>query len=377
MATRDQDENARTLPRNHRTRRTVVAALGALVLVAGGAVLFLERSTRPAEPGPTPATTARSAASAGAPARPALGPYPTFGENAVFRVDISQAPIHADDAAIRARIVKDVAENWGGTAPLNVGDYSAGYAVAGPGTPRRDVAFHDCQRKGGTPPGLYDGPKYFAQVPIPPDAVPAPGSDGHLAVWDPEQDRLWEFWVASRRGDGSWQACWGGRIDQVSRANGQFAVPYGVGASGMATAGYMVTLQEAYDRRIEHALGLVVMTAAPGHSYPANRDDGNSALPGAVKEGTRLRLDPTFDVDASGLTAIGKAVAKAAQRYGFIVVDKGGAVAVMAESGERVRGATGSNPWAPLGERGEAYRALQGFPWDRIQVIEHDWGKPR
>lgn len=360
-------------PRRRRTApRTTVALLAGLIVVAGAVVVMVERGTRPGPSAPASpgGTGPRDGGS------PDFGPYPAFAPDSIYSVDVSAAPLHPRSAAMSALLAKHVAENWGGTAPLNVAKYGAGYAVADRDTPRVDVKFVDCQKKGATPPGLYDGPKYFTQVPIPPDAVPAPGSDGHLAVFDPTQDKLWEFWIAAKDGSGSWQACWGGRIDDVRQAKGQFKAPYGVGAAGLATAGYMVRLEEAQAARIEHAMGLVVMEAAVGHSYPANRDDGTSANPAAVQEGMRLRLDPAVDVESLPMNALGKAVARAAQKYGFIVGDKGGAVAVMAETGDRWQKRTGVNPWGSLGYGGEAYLALRGFPWDRIQVIEKDWGKP-
>ena len=363
-------------------QRKAVAVLAGLIVVAGAAVFVVERSTRP-EPTPSPSATSSTPAPTTSTTTvdpraslPAFGPYPAFGPGSVFAADVSAAPLAPDGAAKVAYLAKNVAENWGGVASLNVDKYGAGFAVAAADTPKVDVRFHDCQKKGGTPPGLYDGPKYFSQVPIPADAVQAPASDGHLAVWDPTQDKLWEFWVASKGTDGRWQACWGGRIDKVSTSNGQFPPPYGVGAAGLATAGYMVTLEEAKQARIEHALGLVVMEAAPGHVFPANRDDGTSDNPAALQEGMRLRLDPSLDVETLPMNPLGKAVARAAQKYGFIVCDKGGAVAVMAETGDRWQKRTGQNPWASLGYGGEPYRALQGFPWEKVQLIRPGWGAP-
>ncbi|GAB76700.1 hypothetical protein SAMN05421595_1832 [Austwickia chelonae] len=347
----------------------VTVLLLAAVLVVGGAVWFVERSTRPGAGPPSPGASSSSPESS-------FGPYPRFAPGSVFTQELTSAPVDQGRRPQVELIARHVRDNWGGIAALNVDDYAAGFAVASSETPRVDVLFHDCQRKGGTPAGLYDGAKHFVGVPIPDDAVPASASDGHLAVWDRERDILWEFWVASRRPDGRWQACWGGRIDRVSQADGRFPAPFGASAAGLAASGYMVTLEEARRLQIDHAMGLVVMEAGRGHHYPANRDDGTSARPEAVKEGTRLRLDPSVDVDSSSLTPLGKAIARAAQKYGFIVVDKGGAVAVMAESGGRHRAATGRDPWADLGRGTPAYQVLRGFPWDRLHVVEPGWGAP-
>ena len=370
-----REESTEAAPAHRRgPSRKVVAALAALAVLAGGVVVALERATRPEPPSSSPSPGPSETGRGGLPAD--FGPYPTFAPDSVFAADVTSAPVNPRGPAMTALLARNVAENWGGVAALNVAKYGAGYAVADADTPKTDVKYVDCQKKGATPPGLYDGPKYFSQVPIPADAVPAPGSDGHLAVYDPGRDSLWEFWIASKDDAGAWQACWGGRIDGVRSAKGQHKPPYGVGAAGLATAGYMVRLEEARAARIDHAMGLVVMEAAPGHGYPANRDDGNSSHPGAVQEGMRLRLDPSVDIDRLPMNTLGKAIARAAQKYGFIVCDKGGAVAVMAETGGRWEKRTGTNPWGSLGYGGEAYQALRGFPWDKIQVIEKDWGKP-
>jgi hypothetical protein len=51
----------------------------------------------------------------------------------------------------------------------------------------------------------------FASLPLPPNAVPAPGSDQHLVVWQPSTDSMWEFWKLHLATNG-WHARWGARI---------------------------------------------------------------------------------------------------------------------------------------------------------------------
>src|SRR5258707_14346915 len=48
----------------------------------------------------------------------------------------------------------------------------------------------------------------FNQVPLPPDARPASGTDGHLGVWQPSTQTMWEFWRLSRDASGNWHARW-------------------------------------------------------------------------------------------------------------------------------------------------------------------------
>lgn len=368
------DRPAETAPTGERARptrglpgrRALLGSLIVLLIVVGLALYVLERQSRPGPPPSAPETSAPTP----------YGPYPRFAEDSPFYADVSTAPLDPASQRQVSALKRQVEERYNGVAALNLSSYAASFVRASESTARRDVAFVDCQKKGRTPAGLYDGPGYFRDVPIPQDAVAAPGADGHLAVWQPSTDTLWEFWQAKKRSDGEWQACWGGRIDGVSRSVGQFAVPYGVAASGLPHTGYMLTFDDARTGRIDHALGLVLPDPGRGFSYPATRSDGSSSEPAAIREGTRLRLDPSVDVDALRLTPLAKAIAKAAQTYGFIVTDRGGAVAVMAEGVDVHRGRTGEDPWAQMLSGVPSYEQLKGFPWERTQVIRRDWGRP-
>lgn len=334
----------------------VVAALVALTL------LVVRRHTP--EPPPPPATGARA--------------YPTWGPGNIFEVDVSQAPLDPDSAAMVKNLSGQVTPHYSGIAALNAYDYSASLFIAQPGTPRTTVSFYDCQKKGYTPPGLFDGAKQFVDVPIPADAVVSGGTDKALSIWSPSTDQLWEFWVMEKQGADRWRACWGGRIDGVSRSDGRFTPPFGATATGIPMVGTMLRVQDAASLQIEHALGLTLISPAVWSTvrYPAGRSDGNSTAPGAIPEGSRLRLDPAVDVDALPMTALGKAIARAAQKYGFIVVDKAGAVAVIAESGVPEKSVLGRNPWDVMTASTPSYRQLEGFPWERMQVVRKDVGVP-
>ena len=294
-----------------------------------------------------------------------------------FLQKVSAAPLAPNSAKTIANLTKQVNDHWGGVAATNAYAYNGAFYTASAGTPRVRVGFHDCQKKGYLPSGLYDGAKHFVDVPIPRGATPAAGTDGHLAVYDSAADKLWEFWQMRRTRSGAWEACWGGRIDKVSTGIGQFPFPYGVSASGLPVATGMVTIAEARAGRINHAMLLHVIEAArwDRFSWPANRSDGDSNNPHALMEGQRVRLDPRLNLDAYDLTPFGRMVAEAAQTYGFIVTDRAGAVAVVTESGAAEKAVTGEDPWRVL-LGGEAYLALKNFPWDRMQALPKDWGKP-
>ena len=175
-----------------------------------------------------------------------------------------------------------------------------------------------------------------------------------------------------KEADGAWSACWGGRIDHVSSSRGYFPAPFGVSASGLVTVGSMITLAEARAGRIDHAMALALIAPARWDRwrFPAQRSDGTDPSADAIPQGARLRLDPSLDVTTLHLTPLGEAIARAAQKYGFIVVDTAGAVAVMAESGVPDEARTGTDPWPAILRGVPAYEQLRGFPWSKVEVLQ-------
>jgi hypothetical protein len=298
-----------------------------------------------------------------------------FGSRSIWREDLRGAPVAADSAVKVADLARQVHDNWGGTAAFNNGGYSVGYVAATPSTPRTRVAFADCQGKGYVPDGLFNGQQAFVDVPIPADAVAAPGTDKNLTVYSASTDQLWEFWIAEK-GPLGWSACWGGRIDGVSTSLGFFADGLGTTATGLSHAGGMVGIRELRAGAISHAMSLNVITAAAfwDYSWPAQRSDGYDPYgSNPIAEGTRFRLDPAVDVATLGLNPVATMIAKAAQTYGFIVNDKGGSVAVIAENGGP--SVAGADPWGSVLAGMPNYKVLEGFPWNRLQALPKDYGR--
>jgi hypothetical protein len=302
-----------------------------------------------------------------------------FGPASEWRRDVSDAPLATDSRALVDNLAQQVSSAYGGVAAFNVWDYNVSVAIAGPHQPGQDVIFDDCQGKGYVPAQLTDPSEGapFVDVPVPPQAAAAAGTDGELSVWQPSTDTLWELWKAHQESDG-WHACWGGRIDHVSDSPGYFPGPTGVAATGLSVTGGAIGIAEGEDGVIDHAMSLVVRSAArSSFSYPARRTDGDATPgPGVFVEGQRFRLDPSLDVDRLGLTPLGAVVARAAQRYGFIVTDKGGSVSLVAESGAPAQTATGTNPWKKILGNVPGYGMLRGFPWDKLQALPLDYGGP-
>jgi hypothetical protein len=253
---------------------------------------------------------------------------------------------------------------------LNRGQYAPAVYTVGPDQPRAQVSVWNCQHRAVLDAGLA---RQLEAVPVPDDAVVPPDLDAHLVVWQPSSDTVWEMWK-TRRVDGQWQACWGGRIEHASVGNGTFAFPYGATGSGISLLAGLLTVDDLRRGRIDHALAIGVGSTLAGRfSWPANRTDGRSSGADAIPVGQRLRLDPNIDVRGLGLSPLGTMVARALQRYGAIVRDTTiGAVVVYAQY------PTGADTAA-------SYEAFYGgtphwaqfdkIPWDRLQAMPDNYGR--
>ncbi len=260
---------------------------------------------------------------------------------------------------------------------VNTTEYSTPVFTARAGTPRHDV-FID------TPSALFTTPVDAVQVrarlagaPIPARARPAAGHNRHMVVWQPSTDTMWELWNAYRVPDDpspwhtdgvlGWHAAWGARIDHVSRSSGANPAPFGATASGLPLMGGLIRLSEWRRGRIPHALALGIPDIAAGRTvWPATRTDGRDTRPRAIPMGTRFRLDPRVDVERLALPPAGKAVARAAQRYGMVVRDH--ADRTFALYGEDPT-PTGRNPYPAIFGGLRPDQVLKAFPWDRLQVV--------
>jgi len=218
-------------------------------------------------------------------------------------------------------------------------------------------------------------------VPIPEAAAAASGSDGHMTVYQPATDTLWEFWRAHRRADG-WHASWGGVIRGVSRNPGYYTAGAWPGLSGtngwnwgstatsLPVAAGTVTRAELRRGRVDHALAVAVANPCRKvFSWPAQRTDGTSSKRNCIPAGARLRLDPRVNLDRLRLPRVTRILAEAAQRHGMIVRDRtGGSLAFYLEApSPRTRspytGARGLYRGVP------SWRMLARFPFDRLQLL--------
>ena len=347
-------------------RRTIALVAAALVVAVVMAALFVKTGSEPTSTS-TATQSTNPPTTTSAPTGVAVGtggmiPFSaTSFWNSPLAADAAVAP---DSQQLVSSFNQQWRENYGGVS-INTDEFSI---------PIYRVPADQATVAVSIAPGCNSDAGLLAQlaaVPIPANAQPANGSDHSIVIWQPATDTEWELWIAQRAFDGSWSACWGGRIENVSQSQGVFPYPYGLSATGMSYLAGAIKASELQAGRIRHALAVNVVHATRGTQVPpANRSDGNSNASDAIPEGTRFRLDPSIDVTKLGLPPGGVAIARALQEYGMYVTDKSGAVVLTGESSAPYVAAGRPNPYDQAFDGLPAYQVLAGIPWDRLQVIE-------
>jgi hypothetical protein len=203
------------------------------------------------------------------------------------------------------------------------------------------------------------------RLPVPTKAKPSTGSDGAMVVIE-ANGTLGEYWQARRTSTG-WKASWGA-VNTWS-GSGWSGASTGAGASRL---GGVIRVSEIKAGVINHAL--VVQSdnvCARVFRAPAIKTDGNSTRTDCIPEGARLQLDPKIDVNRiPGITPAERTVARALQRYGAYVIDRGGAPLSM--SFERAPDATASSPGAVYKAAGLGwdYYGMSRIPWTKLRVLK-------
>jgi hypothetical protein len=125
-------------------------------------------------------------------------------------------------------------------------------------------------------------------------------------------------------------------------------------------------------------IALVEVEKAGIFSWPANRSDGYNPYNAAnrIPEGLRFRLNPSVNVDALPMSRAGKIIAKAAQKYGFVVWDKAGSISIRAQNADSYKALGKADPYPALYGYKQSYQVLEGFPWDKLQFLPMNYGKP-
>lgn len=329
------------------------------------------------EPSGKPAAT-MSSASIGA-VKPTVNALPTDSIFAPTSFWYQQIPtdvrLHPNSAIFTAEFNRQIKAYYGNVT-INTTSYASPVYIAAADTPTTAVKFWDCQGKRYTDPSLV---QQWSAVPVPAYAQPATGNDAEMTIYQPSTDTVWEFWVTRNQG-GGWQACWGGRIQNASKSDGVFPGYYGTTATGLPFLGGQITAEELRRGEIRHAIGISLVDVERWDifSWPAHRSDGYNPtkVPNRIAEGQRFRLDPEINVDALKIHPVAKIVAKAAQKYGFVVWDKAGALSLRAQNPKSYTALGGEDPYKLLFGGTPSYALLNGFPWDRLQFLPMNYGKP-
>ncbi len=298
---------------------------------------------------------------------PACGRY--FAADSVWNAPIRRrAPVDAKSPALVDELARQVRSNFDHHfyPTINTTKYSAPiYTVPARQRRTRVTLVGGRARYGGRVQAVLE------DVPIPRDAEPAAGNDGHIVIWQPATDTMWELWKASKT-DRGWVCSWGGRIEDASKSRGYFydssGINQGATATSLPLAGGLITLRDLHRGRIDHALAMAIPASRGGAwAFPAQRSDGNVRSTDAIPAGARFRLDPDVDIAALDLPQFTAMLARAAQRYGIYVRDTSPVVTLYAEDPTP----TGSNPWSAA-ITPSSREVLRRFPWDKLQVMRMD-----
>jgi hypothetical protein len=189
----------------------------------------------------------------------------------------------------------------------------------------------------GTNTGVWepDGENRLPTITIPhwpASTMGATGSDGHADIVDATTNKVYSMFQLAKDTSGKWTAQMVAWSPLNGTGWGDPAHYYqGARAAGVPTSGGMIRIAEVNDGKamFEHALAVSLdytgLTAAPNHFvYPATSGDTtnpNKANTGAIPEGARVMLPPSFDLSKITDAPLLK-VARTLKVYGAYVVDR-------------------------------------------------------
>jgi hypothetical protein len=294
-------------------------------------------------------------------------PLRLFSAQSFFNEPLAASVVQAPESARLVAAFVHQVEAYYGHAVINTTEWSAPVYTVPANAPTSVVAPQNVTCPRGED---VFGP--FAQdvnaVPIPANAQAAQGTDEDMIIWQPSTGHEWELWRAQREGS-QWTACWGGELQDARTSDGVFPAPLGVSASGLSILAGQIHLEELQQGEVRHALMVSLPETTSGFVWPANRTDGESHGAYAIQEGTRLRLRSSLNLGSLHLNPVALAVATAVQRYGMIVSDTAGAVALTAQDPSPAMREGRPNPYLALGSGSDFYDALDAIPWSELEVV--------
>ena len=342
-----------------------------------GATTPTTGTTTPASTTSNNTTSSSSTPTSEPPIVPSTANYPKFSTSSFWYTPLPSNPtLDPNSANLVTEFLRQY-NTYFGNVGVNTTSYSSPIYIAATSTPTQSVTVVDCHNNGWLDTGLV---QQWQAVPIPSYAQPADGTDSEMSIYQPSTDTLWEFWLMQKTPTGGWQACWGGKMTNVSSNPGIWTKPYGAAATGLPFSPGQITADDLRNGAINHVIGIAVVDAEHWDkwSWPANRSDGWNPdnVPNRIREGQRFRIDPSVNVDTLNLTAVGRMVAIAGQKYGFVVWDKAGSISVRFENPKSFTLVGQPDPYQSLFNGVPNYALLNGIPWDKLQFLPVDYGNP-
>jgi len=192
----------------------------------------------------------------------------------------------------------------------------------------------------------------FTAVPMPPQATPDPGSDGHLVVWDVPNATLYEYWKMVKNSDGTWSSGLGAKFSATGYGYQTGIWQGSARAYGGSLAAGAIRYSEMKNGVIPHALAMAYQYPRGDYYARGAASDGTIGIASHndnvrtstqisiynIPEGARLRLKPSVDVAARAATKSGASrtacqiIGQALQTYGAYMVDHAGAPVLYAEN---------------------------------------------
>lgn len=367
---------------------------------------------------------AAMAAVVGAMAAPASASHPPLGTGDMFAPDsyvekplAPDAPLDPNSATMAATLNAEIQQQWQNPQPWH----------------KPTIDYQWCSPRVYTVPASQplvnvtlpnDASallkQQLSQVPIPPHAETYEGCpDRPLVIHQPSTNRMWDIWVAVKNAAGQWSARYGGLITPengmhgVSQNPGHWEDPpfgfgrrFGTTATSFPKLAGLARISELTAGVVDHVIMFNMQAPAPCWRWPAQRMDGETinntkpeALarrvqgdvtaskipygailnnPAAPPYGSILRLPASLDLDALNLPPFTKTMAKAVQRHGLVLTDRGGQMGFITEVPPKILGEPGhaadADPYmgpggilAPHQHRWDLL--IKAFPWDKLQVL--------
>ncbi len=205
---------------------------------------------------------------------------------------------------------------YGRNPGVSISGYTVPVYYADASTPRYDV------RLGGAGADWNNG-LTLKNVPIPAGVVKSPGGDGHVVIIDRANAAEYDFWLWENQGPRTAGTGIALKLGGSGFNRGGLTAV----ASGSALTAGLILPEEIAAGEIRHALQMAVPGAIRGKTVPA-ATDGGAGWTGdnhLLHIGARLRLSPSYNIEANISDPGLRAVARAARDYGIFIRDGGGA----------------------------------------------------